>query len=333
MGVNHLNESRVRFIVNKCIQFFAAIFLLSVIVFYMARLSPGDPLRSYYGESIERMSEDRKQMARERLGLDDPIYIQYGKWVNSALSGDFGISYKYKQGVMTVIGRVYKNTLLLGSVSYILTFLLAILLGRFCAMREDSIFDKCICKIGIITNSIPSFFVALVLILIFGVNLAILPTSGAYSLGKANDLKDRFVHMILPVTVMVFSHLWYYTYMIRNKLLEETRQDYVLLCKVKGLGRKKIMKKHCFRNILPSLISIMAISVPHIIGGTYVVESVFSYPGLGTLSMESARYHDYNMLLVLCLITGCAIIFANMIAQIINELIDPRMQYKKGENA
>lgn len=308
-------------------------FMLSIIVFYMARLAPGDPLRSYYGESVERMSEDRKQMARERLGLDAPIYIQYGKWVKSALSGDFGISYKYKQDVMTVIGKVYKNTLWLGIISYILTFVFAILLGRFCAMRENSFLDKCICKIGVITNCIPSFFVALILILIFGVNLAILPTSGAYSLGKANDLKDRLFHMILPVTVMVLSHLWYYTYMIRNKLLEETRQDYVLLCKVKGLTRTKIMKKHCFRNILPSLISIMAISVPHIIGGTYVVESVFSYPGLGTLSMESARYHDYNMLLVLCLITGIAIIFSNIIAQMINELIDPRMQYSKEETA
>lgn len=328
-----MNRSKIRFILNKCIQFFVTMFMLSIIVFYMARLAPGDPLRSYYGESVERMSEDRKQMARERLGLDAPIYIQYGKWVKSALSGDFGISYKYKQDVMTVIGKVYKNTLWLGIISYILTFVFAILLGRFCAMRENSFLDKCICKIGVITNCIPSFFVALILILIFGVNLAILPTSGAYSLGKANDLKDRLFHMILPVTVMVLSHLWYYTYMIRNKLLEETRQDYVLLCKVKGLTRTKIMKKHCFRNILPSLISIMAISVPHIIGGTYVVESVFSYPGLGTLSMESARYHDYNMLLVLCLITGIAIIFSNIIAQMINELIDPRMQYSKEEMA
>lgn len=328
-----MNRSKIRFILNKCIQFFVTMFMLSIIVFYMARLAPGDPLRSYYGESVERMSEDRKQMARERLGLDAPIYIQYGKWVKSALSGDFGISYKYKQDVMTVIGKVYKNTLWLGIISYILTFVFAILLGRFCAMRENSLLDKCICKIGVITNCIPSFFVALILILIFGVNLAILPTSGAYSLGKANDLKDRLFHMILPVTVMVLSHLWYYTYMIRNKLLEETRQDYVLLCKVKGLTRTKIMKKHCFRNILPSLISIMAISVPHIIGGTYIVESVFSYPGLGTLSMESARYHDYNMLLVLCLITGIAIIFSNIIAQMINELIDPRMQYSKEETA
>ena len=160
-----------------------------------------------------------------------------------------------------------------------------------------------------------------------------LPTSGAYALGGEHSLGDRLVHLILPVTVMVLSHLWYYTYMVRNKLLEEIREDYVLLCKVKGMGKCRIMFTHCLRKILPSLISIMAISVPHIIGGTYIAESVFSYPGLGTLSMESAQYHDYNMLMVLSLITGFAVIVANVAGQIISEWIDPRMKQERGEKA
>lgn len=326
-----MNKEWILFIINKAIQFVLTMIILSIVVFYMARLAPGDPLKSYYGESVERMSEENKEAARERLGLNKPIYVQYAKWVQNAFEGDLGISFKYKKEVKNVIGSVYQNTLILGIVSYILTFFFAILLGIFCAIREDTWIDKIICKIGIITNCIPSFFVALVLILIFCINMKVLPTSGAYSIGKANDIIDRMRHMILPVTVMVLSHLWYYTYMIRNKLLEETREDYVLLCKVKGVSKKKIMTKHCFRNILPSLVSIMAISVPHIIGGTYIAETVFSYPGLGTLSMESAQYHDYNMLLVLCLLTGAAIIFANIIAQIINEFIDPRMKHTKEE--
>lgn len=326
-----MNKEWILFIINKAIQFVLTMIILSIVVFYMARLAPGDPLKSYYGESVERMSEENKEAARERLGLNKPIYVQYAKWVQNVFEGDLGISFKYKKEVKNVIGSVYQNTLILGIVSYILTFFFAILLGIFCAIREDTWIDKIICKIGIITNCIPSFFVALVLILIFCINMKVLPTSGAYSIGKANDIIDRMRHMILPVTVMVLSHLWYYTYMIRNKLLEETREDYVLLCKVKGVSKKKIMTKHCFRNILPSLVSIMAISVPHIIGGTYIAETVFSYPGLGTLSMESAQYHDYNMLLVLCLLTGAAIIFANIIAQIINEFIDPRMKHTKEE--
>ncbi|WP_037373219.1 ABC transporter permease [Anaerovorax odorimutans] len=321
----------IKLVLNKIFQFLLVMFLLSLIVFYMARLSPGDPLKSYYGESVERMSIAQQEAAMERLGLDEPIYLQYTKWIENAAAGDFGISFKYKQDVMKVIGDVYENTLILGGLAYILNFGLALLLGVFCALHEEEWIDRIICKIGVVTNCIPAFFISLVFILIFGVNLAILPTSGAYSIGQSQNIMDRLVHLILPLAVLVLGHLWYYTYMVRNKLLEETRQDYVLLCKVKGLSKRQIMWKHCLKNIMPSFISIMAISIPHILGGTYVVEKVFSYPGLGTLSFESAQFHDYNMLLVLCLITGAVVVTANITAQIINEIIDPRMKYERGD--
>lgn len=324
-------RQKIEFLLKKILQILLSMLVLSLLVFFIARLSPGDPLKSYYGESVERMSQEQKGNARKRLGLDEPLMVQYVRWAENALHGDFGISYKYKQDVGAVIEKVYANTLILGGVSYVLTFLLAILLGIFCAMREGHLADRIICKVGTITNCIPSFFLALVLILIFGVNLAVLPTSGAYSLGGGDRIGDRIVHLILPVSVMVLSHLWYYTYMVRNKLLEEIREDYVLLCKVKGMGKRRIMFTHCLRKIMPSLISIMAISVPHIIGGTYVAESVFSYPGLGTLSMESAQYHDYNMLMILSLITGFAVIVANVLGQILSEWIDPRMRRERGE--
>ena len=185
--------------------------------------------------------------------------------------------------------------------------------------------------IGNITSSIPSFWIALILILIFGVNLGILPTSGAYSIGNESDIADRMIHLILPLVVLVIGHLWYYGYMVRNKILEEMREDYVLLAKVKGLTKRQVVYRHCLRNIMPSFITIMAISVPHILAGTYVIEQVFSYPGIGTLIFESAKYHDYNMLMVLSLITGIIVLISNMIAQIINIKIDPRMNYQGGE--
>lgn len=323
----------LRDILKKVIQFIGVMFLLSIIVFYMARLSPGDPLRSYYGEGVERMSTIEKQEAMEKLGLDEPIYIQYTKWISNAYKGDFGISFKYKQDVSTVIEDVYINTIILGGLGYILTFILALIMGIFCALNEDKVIDRVICKIGIITNCIPSFWISLVLVLVFSINLGILPTSGAYSMGQENNIISRITHLILPLTVLILSHLWYYTYMIRNKLLEEIREDYVLLCKAKGLHNKAIVYKHCLRNIMPTYISIMAISVPHILGGTYVVEQVFSYPGLGSLCFESAKYHDYNMLLVLSLLTGTLVVFANMISQIINNKIDPRMKHDRGDNS
>lgn len=165
----------------------------------------------------------------------------------------------------------------------------------------------------------------------FCVNLKWLPSSGAYTVGKPNDMGDRILHLILPLIIVVTSHLWYYAYMIRNKLLEEVRADYVLLAKSKGLKKGSIMYRHCLRNILPSYFSLMAISVPHILGGTYIVETVFSYPGIGTLSYESARYKDYNLLMLLCILSGILVILCNMIAQIINEKIDPRVKAGRRE--
>ncbi|MEG0681227.1 MAG: ABC transporter permease [Eubacterium sp.] len=324
-------KNNIIYLLKKILQFMLVIFLLSLIVFYMARLSPGEPLRAYYGESVERMSVTQQDAAREKLGLDAPIYVQYGIWVKDAFHGDFGISFKYKQDVMTVIGDVYVNTLLLGGLSFVLTFLFSLLLGVFCSVHEDSLIDRIICKIGTITNCIPSFWVALVLILIFSINLEILPSSGAYAMGESTNIGSRIVHLILPLVVMILGHLWYYTYMVRNRMLEEIKQDYVLLCKTKGMRKNQIIYRHCVRNIMPTFISIMAISVPHIIGGTYIVEKVFSYPGLGTLSFESAKYHDYNTLMVLCLFTGIVVVFSNMLAQIINDRIDPRMRHESGE--
>ncbi len=321
----------VRYYGLKILQFALILFLISLVVFVISRLAPGDPLRAFYGDGVERMSTEERQAAEERLGLDKPILEQYGIWLENAFHGDFGISFQYKQDVLQVIGNVYGNTLLLGGVSYVLTFALAIGLGVFCAMREDSLVDRIICKIGAAVNCMPSFWVALLLILIFCVNLRLLPSSGAYDVGMAEDWGSRLLHLILPVAVMVLGHLWYYAYMIRNKLLFETRQDYVLLCRAKGLSRRAVMYRHCLRNIMPSVVAVMAIAVPHILGGTYVVEKVFSYPGLGTLSFESAQYHDYNMLMVICLITGVVVVFFNLLAQVINDRIDPRMRHAREE--
>lgn len=311
---------------KKLLIFVVSIFLLSVIVFYISRLAPGDPLVSYYGDRAEKMTAGERAWAEEKLGLHESITVQYGKWLGRAVRGDFGISYKYKMDVLEVIEGRIGNTLLLGGVGFVLIFVLALLLGIWCAWNEERLIDRAICKVGTVTSCIPEFWLSLVLILIFAVKLKALPSSGAYTIGKENDLGDRILHLILPMTVVVLGHLWYYAYLIRNKLLEEVRTDYVLLAKSKGVTGKSVMLRHCVRNIIPTYLSIMAISVPHVLGGTYIIETVFSYPGIGTLSYESARYQDYNLLMVICLLSGALVILCNMIAQTINERIDPRMK-------
>lgn len=308
---------------KKMLVFILSVFLLSVTVFYISRLAPGDPLVSYYGDRVEKMSPKEREWAKDKLGLNDPISVQYLRWLDHAFHGDFGISYKYKTDVVTVIGSRIGNTLILGGIGFLLIFILSLLLGILCAWNEDKLPDRIICKVGTVISCIPEFWLSLVLILVFSVGLRWLPSSGAYLTGS---LPDQIAHLILPMTVIVGSHLWYYAYLIRNKILEEVRADYVLLAKAKGLKKRDIMFRHCLRNTVPSYLSIMAISVPHILTGTYIVETVFSYPGIGTLSYESARYKDYNLLMLLCILSGTLVILCSMIAQAINEQIDPRIK-------
>lgn len=283
--------SKILYFGKKVLAFLLSVLVLSLAVFYVSRLAPGDPLVSYYGDRAEKLTPQERAQAEEKLGLDEPIFTQYVRWAQNALHGDFGISYKYKMPAAEVIASRAGNTLLLGGVGFVLIFTLSLLL-----------------------------------ILIFAIELRVLPSSGAYSIGQQNNIADRAAHLILPLAVVVLGHLWYYAYMIRNKLLDEMRADYVLLAKAKGLTRRAVMLRHCLRNTMPTYLSIMAISVPHVLGGTYIVETVFSYPGLGTLAYESARYKDYNLLMLPSLLSGALVILCSIIAQTINEQIDPRIR-------
>lgn len=320
-----------KYVGKKTLVFLISVLALSAVVFYVAHLAPGDPLVSYYGDRVEKMSPDEREWAMERLGLNAPVHVQYVRWLYCALQGDFGISYKYKVDVLEVISGRVVNTLLLGGIGFLLMFALALAVGMMCAWFEGRLPDRILCRVGTISSCIPEFWLSLVLILIFAVSLRVLPSSGAYSAGKAGDAADRAKHLILPLAVVVLNHLWYYTYMIRNKLLEEVRADYVLFARAKGLSRGEILRRHCLRGILPSYLSIMAVSVPHVLGGTYIVETVFSYPGLGTLAYESARYQDYNLLMVLSVLSGIVVIFCSMACQVINERIDPRIRAEEAE--
>ena len=287
-----IKSNRVIYYGKKILVFLLSVLILSAVVFYVSRLAPGDPLVSYYGERTEKMSPQEREWAMNKLGLNEPIHVQYVKWLEQAFHGNFGISFKYKQDVLQVISGRIVNTLLLGGIGFLLIFAVSLLLGILCAWNEDGWVDRILCKIGTISSCIPEFWLSIVLILVFAVTLRILPSSGAYSTGKADDVGDRILHLIMPLIIVTLEHLWYYAYMIRNKILEEVRADYVLLAKSKGVTKQTILFKHCLRNVLPAYLSIMAIAVPHVLGGTFVVESVFSYPGIGALSYESARYHD-----------------------------------------
>lgn len=205
-----MRQKKLVYYGKKCLIFLISVFILSVAVFYVARLAPGDPLISYYGDRTEKMSPEEREWAMGKLGLNEPISVQYVKWVKNAFHGEFGISFKYKQDVVEVIGGRIGNTLVLGGIGFIIMFAGALLLGILCAWYENRLADRILCKLGTISSCIPEFWMALVLILVFSVNLKILPSSGAYSTGNAGDIGDRVLHLIMPLTIVVMEHLWYY---------------------------------------------------------------------------------------------------------------------------
>lgn len=215
--------SKILYFGKKALAFLLSVLVLSLAVFYVSRLAPGDPLVSYYGDRAEKLTPQERAQAEEKLGLDEPIFTQYVRWAQNALHGDFGISYKYKMPAAEVIASRAGNTLLLGGIGFVLIFTLSLLLGMLCARREGTIFDRAVCKLGTITSCIPEFWLSLLLILIFAIELRVLPSSGAYSIGQQNNIADRAAHLILPLAVVVLGHLWYYAYMIRNRLLDEMR--------------------------------------------------------------------------------------------------------------
>ena len=180
--------SKILYFGKKALAFLLSVLVLSLAVFYVSRLAPGDPLVSYYGDRAEKLTPQERAQAEEKLGLDEPIFTQYVRWAQNALRGDFGISYKYKMPAAEVIASRAGNTLLLGGIGFVLIFTLSLLLGMLCAQREGTLFDRAVCKLGTITSCIPEFWLSLLLILIFAIELRVLPSSGAYSIGQQNNI-------------------------------------------------------------------------------------------------------------------------------------------------
>lgn len=303
-----------------------SLLILSILIFLTSRLLPGSPLNALIGDHADMLSAQQSKEALAALGFERPLYQQYLSWLCYLLQGNLGFSLYYKMQINELLPPLLVNTLMLGGLSYILIFALALALALTCIRFENRLLDRIICKLGSLCYFLPSFWLCLLLILIFSVSLQWLPSSGAYSYGGQHDFLDRAEHLVLPCSVMILSHMWYYGSMLRNRLSLEVRMPYVLTARACGLGPWRILTTVCLRAALPLLINLMAVSAAHIIGGTYVVEAVFNYPGIGNAAVLSAKNHDYDLLLILTLITGSLIILSAIAARFLAAAADPRLK-------
>ena len=283
----------------------------------------GSPLEMLQGPRISEAAVEAKKIA---LGLDKPFYIQYFIWMEQLLHGNMGYSIKSYQPVADMIGSHLGPTLLLMGVSLIVSLIMAVPAGIYSAVHQYSIGDYAVVTASFLGSSIPGFFLSLLLIYIFTVRLGWLPSNGMITLGTEGGFADIVKHMIMPVLVLAFSMAGSNIRYIRSAVLEILQQDYLRTARAKGIGRFKVIYKHALRNALVPIITVIGMEIPLLFGGAVIIEQVFSWPGLGLMTMSAITSRDYPVIMGVCLLSAVVVLAANLITDILYALVDPTIQ-------
>lgn len=283
----------------------------------------GSPLEMLQGSRISQAALEAKEIA---LGLDKPFYIQYVIWLGQLLQGNMGYSVKSYQSVSAMIGSHLGPTLLLMGVSLIVSILLAVPAGIYSAIHQYSKGDYTVVTASFLGSSIPGFFLSLLLIYIFSVKLGWLPTSGMTTLGAGGGAADVAKHMILPVIVLATSMAGTNIRYIRSAMLEILQQDYLRTARAKGIGRFLVINKHALRNALIPIVTVIGMQIPQLFGGAVIIEQVFSWPGLGLMTMSAITSRDYPVIMGVCLLSAIVVLVSNLITDILYALVDPTIQ-------
>ncbi len=318
--------------IRRLFQMVPLLFAISVLIYSLLHLMPGDPLYSML-EDVPNLRPEDYQRLRALYGLDDPIYVQYWKWLWQLLQLNPGYSREFGQPVLDLVIPTLKNTLWLTITAVVLGKMLAILLGIFSAIRQYSIWDYVLTVTTFIGYSIPAFWLALMLIIVFAVKLGWLPTSGMMTPGLTPGtwaaILDQVRHMILPVIVLATSEIIQVQRYMRSSLLEVLRQDYLTTARAKGLDERVVIGRHALKNALIPVVTIIAVTMPRVIGGSTVVETVFGYPGMGRLLYTSIMGNDFVVAMTVVMTIAFLVVFFNLLADVLYGLLDPRIRYQK----
>ena len=293
---------------------------------------PGDPIYRML-EGIPNLRPADYERLRRLYGLDDPVYVQYGKWLWQLLQLNPGYSREYGQPVIDLIGPALKNTLVLTVTAVVMGKSVAILLGIFSAVRQYSFGDYFLTSITFVAYSVPGFWLGLMMIIVFSVKLGWLPTSGIvnpdFTPGSWEATLDWIKHLILPVAVLAISEIIQVQRFMRSSLLEVLRQDYLMTARAKGLSEKAVIGRHALKNALIPVVTIIAVTMPRVIGGSTVVETVFAYPGIGRLLYTSIMGNDYVVTMTVVMIIALTVVAFNLLADVLYGWLDPRIRYQR----
>jgi len=314
------------YLVRRILQAFLILLIITLICFILTRLS-SDPMAEYANKP--NMTAADREAIRKRLGLDQPIVIQYFKWLGVAASGDLGTSFFSHQPVTLMISQRLPLTLILMGTSEVFIIFFALILGLVAAVRQYSFLDNLITSFSFIGYSMPIFFIALGSMQIFAVQfkawgLPYLPT-GADIWDPTNPL-ELARHLVLPVFCLVTIQTAGYSRYLRSSILEVLGLDYVRTARAKGLSTRNVLYKHALRNAILPFVTIVGLDIPFLLGGALVTESVFAWPGMGRLFWEYAQRGDYPVVLGVLLITSSAVVFFTIIVDLAYTLVDPRIR-------
>ncbi len=305
---------------------------ITVLTFGVMQLAPGKFADTLTDMNMKASAESKQRLVK-LYGLDKPWYVQYVNWLKRLAKLDFGESFRDGRPVMTKIAERLPATLLLNVLSLILIFAIAVPIGVLSAVKQNSVLDKSMTLFVFLGFSVPTFWLALLMMIVFGLKLGWLPISGLRSLsydelssfGKAWDVAR---HLVLPVTISAFTGLAGLSRYMRNGLLEVIRQDYIRTARAKGLPESKVIYKHALRNALIPIVTILGLYLPELIGGSFIFETIFAYPGMGRLGYDAIMARDYPVIMGVGTIAALLTLLGNFIADLLYAAVDPRIRYK-----
>lgn len=316
-----------RYIFKRLVTSAAVVFVVAILSFFLIRLAPGDPATLIAGEAA---SPEYIEAVRKQYGLDKPIAEQLIIYIAKLLSLDMGFSVTYGRPVLAVIFDRLPQTVLLVGTSIVLSFLLGVFLGIISARKAYTIFDWMINSFTLVLYSTPAFWLGLLLILVFALWIPIFPVGGMIDINIGDDPFLRFYsmlhHLVLPSLTLSSFFLATYTRLTRAGLIETLGMNYILLAYAKGLPDRLILRRHALKNALLPIITVLAIQLGLMVGGVVFTESVFSWPGVGTLLVQAVNYRDYPLVTGIFIFTSATVALANLIADIVYMIIDPRIR-------
>jgi len=321
-----------RYVLRRLLQVPFLLLGATLVTFALMHFAPGSPI-DRYRVSIPGISQSDLARIEQTLGIDKPVYRQYLGWLGQLAHGDLGLSLSDRRPVRDQVLERFPNTLLLVGSAMLLSLLIAVPLGILAAVRRNSIFDHAATAFSTFGSALPSFWIGLLLILTFSVQasswgLPSLPSSGMRSVVGGGGVDDRFRHLIMPVaTLSIVQVSWWMRY-VRAQMLEVLGQDYVRTARSKGLSERVVVFRHAFRNSLLPLVTLIGLSLPDLVAGAAVVETIFSWPGLGALSVQSAAGRDYTMIIGLTVFIALATLISNLLTDVVYAVVDPRIKYQ-----